>query len=313
MPGAPRDVDLAKTASNATVGKPTTDYLWLGNYNNANSAVEYPLLPFQKDPYDEVAQQKMMMGQVAAGPNWVVPFTEQDAAYNERKRIQDEQVKFDAWLMQKYDLTDPAQNMMLQQIAPSLYDRREELINNLQNLVTRYAQIRLRGAKSEDDLRFQWLIDTGRLELPQGPIWDPKKWRDAQGLFRAPDDGAGNAWNFAGGNAPFTRQNVDRRANQLTYEKGFFNFAKWISPATAGKVADPYNYFNIAGTDVRMTYPLQYMRANASAGMTNAYSANAANRNQPGGLFYGNIAEPAAAALALAQGNVQQGPMIFAP
>lgn len=238
MPGAPSDEDLAKTAMNEEVGKTSKTYMWTSDLRSPTAETDYPLVATPHDPYDNVAAMKMQVGNMAPANNWVVPFTEQDAAYNERKRIMDEQAKFDAWVTQKYDLTDPAQNNMLQQIAPTLFSRREEVINNLQALVSRYASIRLRGAKSEDDLRFQWLIDTGRIKMPQGPIWDPRAWRIADATGEVDD----------AGNMIMNMRARDEHMNERKYKEGFFSFAKWIYPGTMGKEADPANYFNIAGT-----------------------------------------------------------------
>lgn len=262
MPGAPSEEDMAKTAAGGLVADTSKTYVWQVPYGNAGSLTEYPVVPIRKDPYDAVAAQKIQVGN--AGPNnWVVPFTEQDAAYNERKRIADEQAKFDTWLMQKYNLADPAQNNMLQQIAPSLFDRREEVINNMQNLITRYAQIRLRGAKSEDDLRFQWLIDTGRLELPTGNIWNPRSWREGLGDVY----NVRYAWGVGAG-AP-----RDILMNELRYSQGMFSFAKWITPATMGHGANPNNMFDIAGTANPYPITLAPMRPNNEAADLARYPA----------------------------------------
>lgn len=262
MPGAPSEQDMAKTAANDLIGDTSKTYVWQVPFANPGSRTEYPIVPIRKDPYDDIAAQKMQVGN--AGPNnWVVPFTEQDAAYNERKRIADEQAKFDTWLMQKYNLADPAQNNMLQQIAPSLFDRREEVINNMQNLITRYAQIRLRGAKSEDDLRFQWLIDTGRLELPTGNIWNPRDWREQ--LAEAHHAAVGAPNGVAAGVAR------DQAMNTYRYNQGMFSIAKWITPNRMGHASNPNNMFDIAGTANAYAVTLADMRANNDGGQLTRY------------------------------------------
>lgn len=226
MPGAPSELDIAKTQAAAMTEKgPSSKYVWYTTKNTAESKSEYPIVPFRADPYDDMWNIKK---QNTPAGGMQVMFTDSDAQYQARKRTEDEQARFDAWLMQKYNLNDPAQNNMLQQICPSLFQRREELIDNQQNLVTQYAKIRLRGAKSEDDLRFQWLLDTKRIELPKGPIWDPSKWRDKQ-------TGAANA-------------QEDAKWMSERYQAGYFSPLKWITQSTAGHQADPNNYFNIAGT-----------------------------------------------------------------
>lgn len=264
MPGAPSQGDLAKTQAGAETSKGTSNkYLWVGERsktdNNNNwvendrAKTEYPIVPFRQDPYDDYANIKgqfaQIQGQNQAKSNWVVPFTDQDAAYELRKRTDNEQAQFDAWLLQKYDLSDPAQNNMLQSIAPSLFQRREEVIDSQQDLITRYSKIRLRGAKSEDDLRFQWLLDTGRLSLAKGPIWDPLKWRDMET----------GAVNEAG---PAGKGVADINWNRSRYTAGWFSPIQYVTQDNTGHMADPNNYFNVAGTNkpytnLTMPYPAQ--------------------------------------------------------
>lgn len=151
-----------------------------------SSSNEFPYVPFAPDDYDTIASIKSEVGadasKAAYGEKWMVPFTEQDAQYLIRQRNQSENADFDRWVMKKFDLKDPAQLFLFQQIAPEQFQRRMDLIDYQQNLVSKYAKMRLRGPKSIEDLQFEWLVETGRIELPEGPIWDPAKWMKAQGV-----------------------------------------------------------------------------------------------------------------------------------
>jgi hypothetical protein len=139
--------------------------------------------------------------------------------------------------MQKYDITDPAQNLMLQNIAPELFSRREEVIDQTQALVSAYAKTRLRGAKNLSDLELEWLIETGRLELPEGPIWSPVRWRNAQ------------------------RKNLpDAAWNASRYRFGLFSPMQWLTKADAGNEPRPSNPADIRGGNTkylnsRVPYP----------------------------------------------------------
>ncbi len=227
MPGAPSGRQLAATSMAPSVGQTSLRYQWMGAYDNPQAQTEFPLVATTKDPYDDVAAQKSA---VAMSPNghWNVPYTQADAEYETRKRIVSEQAAFDSWVNDKYNLTDPSQNFLLQSIAPDLYQRREEVIDNLQGLVTRYAKLRLRGAKNEEDLRFQWLIDTGRLQLPTGPIWQPKRWREEE------------AKRFG-----ISPEQFD--SDRFYY--GLFSPAYWITAGNRGQAADKTNLFDIAGSN----------------------------------------------------------------
>lgn len=217
MPGAPSELDVLKTQATAEIEKgPSNKYVWYSEPKGKQSN-QFPIVPFRADPYDEIYSRKLekvYMPTDASG--WNVPFTENDAAYEMRKRTDDEQARFDAWIMQKYDLSDPAQNLMLQQIVPSLFQRREELIDATQDLVTKYAKARLRGAKSEDDLRLEWLIETKRLGLPDAPVWDPETWFKSTVMKEVSDD-------TKAGDAMAKR-----------YQRGWLSVLSWLDANSSG-------------------------------------------------------------------------------
>lgn len=247
-PGAPSIAETTRMRMNAATGATSTSlrYQWQMPYSTNNdkarAANEFPIVPVPKDPYDDIANVKYAFGDSNdANENWVVPFEQADAEYLMRKRDAQEKAQFDAWIMQKYDITDPAQNLMLQNIAPELFQRREEVIDSQQALVTAYAKTRLRGAKSLADLELEWLIETGRLDLPKGPIWSPSKWREEQvAASAAPSDAAFQAHR---------------------YRYGLFSPLRWLTKKDAGWTPNTANKADIRGdpaskyTSIGLPYP----------------------------------------------------------
>lgn len=231
QPGAPSIQEANRMQANAEMGTASTSrrYQWQVPINLPAASNEFPIVPVPKDPYDDTAHIKQIYAQQAQGNNWVVPFEQSDAQYLLRKRNYEEKAEFDAWIMQKYDITNPAENLMLQNIAPELFKRREEIIDNQQALVSAYAKTRLRGAKSLADLELQWLIDTGRIELPKGPIWNPRAWRENQ---------------IAGSGL------TDAEWNKRRYEFGLFSPIQWLTSANGGQMPRPQNRADIAGSGV---------------------------------------------------------------
>lgn len=232
-PGAPSDAQVALTRASAEEGAVTTSqrYMWSMPNDAPGATNEFPVVPTRHDQYDTVASIKSQFARGdVVGTNWTVPFTGEDAAYEMRKRDDQENALFEQWVMQKYDITNPAENRILQQIAPDLFKRREEVIDSQQRISSQYAKLRLRGARTLDDLRIQWLIETGRLTLPKGPIWDPLKWRELQ-LGTAVRD-----------------QDLER--NAYRYRFGLFSPLRWVT--TTGQVRSPTNSADIVGGDVRV-------------------------------------------------------------
>lgn len=222
--GGPSPAAIAETRTNAKAASGVS-----GKYAVVDGATpmsnEFPYVPFAPDSYDDVANIKANFADGAVGDNWVVPFTEQDASYVKRQRDQMENADFDRWVMQKFNLEDPAQLFLFQQIAPEQFQRRMDLIDYQQNIVTRYAKLRLMGPRSLDDLKFEWLIESGRIELPQGPIWDPLQWMQNQfangpAVLPAPGDFAG--WANRGDN------------NRTRYMAGLFSPLKMLTQTQVG-------------------------------------------------------------------------------
>ena len=107
--------------------------------------------------------------------NWVVPYTTEDAKYQQLKFAQGEELNFVAWLSQKYDMNDPAQREIMRKIYPEYFTQRSELLRSKAKLNLRYAEMRLNGASSKEDLLLEYMIETGQIKLDEQPIWKTKK------------------------------------------------------------------------------------------------------------------------------------------
>lgn len=205
--------DQAKEASYGTNSYAVTDSL----HQRSN---DFPYVPFARDDYDDVANVKRQFQ--AGGAQAVVTLDKSDAEHALRQRAQVENADFDKWVMSKYDLTDPAQNFLMQQIAPTQFKRRSDLIEAQQTLVTKYALLRLLGPKNLNDLKFQWMIETGRVELPKGPIWDPVAWMNAQ---------------LGHDNSTDANKYERLVANNRRFMKGLFNPLNYLSEGNTGHKA----------------------------------------------------------------------------
>ena len=188
---------------------------------------EFPIVPFAPDKYDTIASIKQSVGDnqnAAFGNKWMVPFTDADAQYMLRQQAQVQNANYERWLWKQYDVTDPAQAWIFQQIAPKQFEKRKQLILYQQNLATKYAMLRLYGVKTEEDLMLKYLVDTKQIELPEGPVWDPKKWIARQSGMEPEEykEGRNNA----------------QKEWQKRYTMGMFNPLKYVSQKQVGHMPD---------------------------------------------------------------------------
>lgn len=135
---------------------------------------KFPIRPLPKDPYDTMWKIKSDLKEGGyVNPARPLPVTEEDLRYLKGKAAAEDYTAFLTWEASKYDLSDPATKEWFHKVCPSYFEQREQLIDDMIDLQAKYAKIRLRGPRSEDDLKLEFLIEKGDIELPTAPIWDP--------------------------------------------------------------------------------------------------------------------------------------------
>ena len=182
VPGGPTQEEVARFAKPNPATAVSYKYALTQPGDKAKTN-EFPTVPFAPDNYDTIADIKATVGaddSLGFGKKWMVPFTDADAAYIQRKQAAVQNANYERWLWTQYDTNDPAQSWIFQQVAPEQFEKRKQFILYQQNLATKYALLRLYGVKTEDDLMLKYLVETGQVELPKGPIWDPQKWMAEQ-------------------------------------------------------------------------------------------------------------------------------------
>ncbi len=238
--------------------------------NRAANAGKYPIRPLPKDPYDTTwaikddmtRRQPGYWGEDMVTERRPMPFTEDDIAYLKRKRDAEENAGFLFWQANKYDLNDPATRDWFNRVCPSYFTQRESLVEEQIDLAARYAKIRLRGARNQDDLKLQYFIETDRVSLPKGPLWDPYLWMQGQAEIplKAPT------------------QVINRgifNYNENAYRKGLFNPTRVTTPETGGLIPNRFNRGDIAGYPNSNYTGVMGASVSTSANYATAYQSGA--------------------------------------
>lgn len=235
VPGGPSLQEAQRFAGPVEGSGVSNKYTTVNDPKTAKSN-EYPVVPFAPDSYDTIASIKQNVGDTnnkAFGDKWNVMFTDEDAQYLLRQQAQVQNANYERWLWKQYDVTNPAEAWIFQQIAPEQFEKRKQLILFQQNLATRYAMLRLYGVKSEEDLMLKYLVETNQIELPKGPVWDPKKWMSAQ-------SGMDESAYSKGGKPP-------NAAWAKRYTAGMFSPLKYVNEKQVGNLPDPKNRADALG------------------------------------------------------------------
>lgn len=96
-----------------------------------------------------------------------------DLDYLATKARDAKNAQFKAWLYSQVDLKDPVYQKFWMEKLPALYTERMQLIEDQIDLHSRLAKINARGAQDIEDFMLLYLIDTGEIQVPTKPFFDP--------------------------------------------------------------------------------------------------------------------------------------------
>lgn len=202
----------------------------LGSIQQGASPEETKLLnsnlyPTRFIPSDNFDTEWMIRQQLVEGDDSLVsskrpmPWTEREIDYLKRKRDAEEYAAYNDWLIHKFPINDPANREILKRTVPRYFEERKQVLEEQINLSAKYANLRLFGPENEDDLKLQYMVETGRVQLPQGPFHDPIAWMERE---------SGVVWNDNDNIVTAVSQQ-----NRKAYEKGLFNPFSFLTWANA--------------------------------------------------------------------------------
>ena len=163
----PNQVNMA-----AAVGRTPTQ-LGEADQREANMMDEqFPTADLQaKDPRDELMNAKLQLQQgssVGYTPFGKLEAKDSDFKWLLEKEAAVERANMEAWFAKNFDYMSPAQKAYAKKIFPQFYDARRRLLKKQVENVFDIARIKLDGLEDFEDMKKQYLLDTGRLDL--GPL-----------------------------------------------------------------------------------------------------------------------------------------------
>lgn len=259
----------------------TRPYAWdgfaIGANENETKMINSNLYPMKPVPQDEFDDTWNIRQQLASAPDAMItqarpmPWTKEEIEYLKRKRDAEEYAAYNSWLGERFPLNDPANRELLKRIVPRYFETRKANLQEAIALQAQYANLRLFGPESEEDLKLEYEVETGRKKIPVGPFHDPVKW-----LLN--EQGLGDAATLA----QITTAVEDQ--NRTAYSKGLFNPFGFLLRDDGPFALNPSNQADIRGDNrVRVRGPY-----GALGPVTNNYKKNyqgadlgvgAANRN----------------------------------
>lgn len=163
------------------------------NAQGGQQAVAMPRKFLSRDPMDDRMRQRMqLMDKDGMTPFGQVYYDDSVGRWLEKKEAATELANMDAWFGENYNKSSIAERQFAQQIYPEYYTEREKLMMERAAMVVKLKAIQLRGPRNKEDLMLQYLVQSGKVQLPQD--WD----RIGISTLKAPDATV-QAQNFARG------------------------------------------------------------------------------------------------------------------
>jgi hypothetical protein len=268
------------------------------------NSTRYPQRPI---PLDDRDSDVAMIKDLATGNNKMItaarpyPIQDWELEYMKSKAAAEDYAAYQQWLSNKYDLNDMATRAWFKQIAPEYFSQKRELLKELMDRHAKYSYLRMAGPENEEDLRFEYAVETGRIPIPKGPFYNPIEWAKADVANQDLPNGV-----LANTLAGFKAQVVAH--NKAAYQYGLFNPVKPRNPQQSANTANINNPQDIMGNYSVQSYgfpgqnvpqdynwSIQYNGANLTggrdAGVFDLIAAKQTGATQNGG--FGIVYNPA--------------------
>lgn len=159
----------------------------------AGDPMDFGLIPYHKDPYDETAmtRRELMgmapppgvgtvptapgttpMGQLLGIPPSMIqrtmPVTDAEIDWAKRWQAQEQQVMFDQAVASMFDLTNPAERDRVMKLFPGYFARQRAFVDSKFAVMRKYVDIAMTGIQSEEDAKFVYNVKLGLIQLPHG-------------------------------------------------------------------------------------------------------------------------------------------------
>ncbi len=124
-----------------------------------------------REPFDDEMNARMqLMDKDGMTPFGQVYYDDKVGRWLQKKADVAETANLDAWFNKEFNKNNLADRQFAQQIYPQFYTEREKLLQERTQEVLNLKMIQLRGPRSKEDIYKLWLINTGRVVLPED--WD---------------------------------------------------------------------------------------------------------------------------------------------
>lgn len=141
------------------------------NAQGGQPAVSMPRKFLSRDPMDDKMRQRLqLMDDKGMTPFGQVYYDDSVGRWLEKKEAATELANMDAWFGKNYNKASIAERQFAQQIYPEYYTEREKLMMEKAAMVVKLKAIQLRGPRNKEDLMLQYLVQSGKVQLPAD--WD---------------------------------------------------------------------------------------------------------------------------------------------
>jgi hypothetical protein len=142
-----------------------------GGVQGGAQAVQFGRKFNARSKYDDEMNIRMQLADKEGNtPFGKMMYDDKVGKWIQEKEAAVEAANFDSYFNQNFNKNDLASRQWAQQINPEFYSAREQEMNDRAEMVLKLKKIELRGPQNEEDLKILYLIENGRVVLPEN--WD---------------------------------------------------------------------------------------------------------------------------------------------
>lgn len=220
---------------------------------------QFPQPLYTTDPYSENLRLKQAILQQTGGRPQVA-VTDKDVEYLKRLQAQQDRAKFNQFIANIFNYSDPANRDKFLKLFPEYAEIRKKLVANRAELEQKIASLMITGVQTKDDIMTLYALNMGHIEFPTTPLYDPNGYYSKSTAYKA---------------GPFAPKYSNKRATKLrdlNDKLGFSQLNQFLNDAT-GDVAYPKMGLggegsgNAPGTDERYLVDWAGYGAQGAAGV----------------------------------------------
>lgn len=114
-----------------------------------------------------------------------VTVSDKDVEYLKRLQAQQDRAKFNQFIANIFEYSDPANRDKFLRLFPEYAEIRKKLVANRAELEQKIASLQITGVQSKEDIMTWYGLMMGHIDMPDKPLFDPRGYYNSANEYKA--------------------------------------------------------------------------------------------------------------------------------